>query len=65
MATASTQSDWLRPKDVQTLMKIGSTRFWQLVREGAFPVSRPSGKLVYIRRTDVENFFQNGYAKAA
>ena len=59
--------EWLKPKDVQRLFKIGHNKFYQFVRDGAFPVSKPDpkGRAVFIRRSDVERFFEKGYPKAA
>ncbi len=59
--------EWLKPKDVQRLFKIGHSKFYQFVRDGAFPVSKPDpkGRAVFIRRSDVEHFFEQGYPKAA
>ncbi|GAB4026402.1 helix-turn-helix domain-containing protein [Spirosoma gilvum] len=61
------QDEWLKPKDVQRLFKIGHNKFYQFVRDGAFPVSKPDpkGRAVFIRRSDVERFFEQGYPKAA
>ncbi|MVM39507.1 helix-turn-helix domain-containing protein [Spirosoma sp. HMF3257] len=63
-------TEWLTPKQVQSIFKFGNTRFWQLVKDGAFPVSRPKSptgrdlRIVRIRRSDVDAFMAGGYQTA-
>lgn len=52
--------DYLRPKEVQHLLGIGNTKFWNLVREGYFATTKIGGsksKLVYVRRADIDKLF--------
>ncbi|GAB3219494.1 helix-turn-helix transcriptional regulator [Spirosoma arcticum] len=54
-----TQRDYLRPKEVQTLLGIGNTKFWNLVKQGYIAIIKPEGptsKLVYVKRTDIDRF---------
>ncbi|QHV98283.1 helix-turn-helix domain-containing protein [Spirosoma endbachense] len=66
---AAQPDEWLTPNDVQRIFKLGKTRFWQLVNDGAFPVSRPHSvpdkktRSVWIKRADVEDFMRRGYPK--
>ncbi|GAB3963003.1 hypothetical protein GCM10028805_65250 [Spirosoma harenae] len=68
---AAQPDEWLTPNDVQRLFKIGKTRFWQLVSDGAFPVSRPKvdeekkTRAVLVKRSDVEKFMRNGYPQTS
>jgi len=59
--------EWLKPKDVQRLFKIGHNKYYQFVKDGAFPVSKPdpNGRAVFIRKGDVDRFFEEGYPKSA
>ncbi|WP_097126343.1 helix-turn-helix domain-containing protein [Spirosoma fluviale] len=59
--------EWLKPKDIQRIFKIGHNKYYQFVRDGAFPVSKPDpkGRAVFVRKSDVEKFFERGYPKAA
>ncbi len=67
MVTASQESpeEVLRPKDVQRILKIGHDKFYQLVKDEAFPVSRPSKRLLYVRRADINTFIKNGYPQTS
>lgn len=55
--------EWLRTSDVRSILKCGETRIRQLIRDKAFPVSKPFGRIIYARRSDIEQFLQNGYSK--
>jgi predicted DNA-binding transcriptional regulator AlpA len=59
--------EWLRPSDVIKALGISKGKFYQLERDGAFPVSRPQGKgrLCFVRHSDIEAFLKNGYPKSA
>lgn len=62
--------DWLTPKDAQSIYRWGKTRFWQLVADGAFPVTRPkaptgrASRIVYVKRSDIDKFLATGYQTA-
>lgn len=52
--------EYLRPKEVQQLLGIGGTKFWNLVREGYFATTKIGGtksKLVYVLRSDIDKLF--------
>lgn len=68
---SSTQPDeWLTPDDVKRIYRWGNTRFWQLVKDGAFAVTRPktltgrNTRIVFVRRSDVDAFLNSGYPSA-
>ncbi len=56
-----TADEWLRTSDLKSILKCGDSRVRQLIREKAFPVSRPYGRTIYARRSDVEQFMVKGF----
>lgn len=56
--------EYLRPKEVQSLLGIGNTKFWNLVKQGYISTSKPFGpksRIVYVKRSDIDRFM-NGQA---
>ncbi|MBO0935081.1 helix-turn-helix domain-containing protein [Fibrella sp. HMF5335] len=58
--------EWLRPKDVQRYLKVSANRYYQLIKDNAFPVTKPDpeGRLVYVSKADVDAFVRRGYPAA-
>lgn len=51
--------EYLRPKEAQSLLGIGNTKFWNLVKQGYLNTIKPCGpqsRLVYIKRSDIDRF---------
>ena len=55
------EKEWLRPKEVQAYLGVGHDKYYSLVRQGAFPISKPGGKLAYAKRSDLDAFVKNGF----
>lgn len=46
--------EWLRPKEVQAYLGVGHDTYYKMARNGLFPVSKPNGKLAYVKKSDLD-----------
>ena len=61
----STKNEYYRPREAQKVLKIGNTKFWNLVKSGLIPTVRPFGpnsRLVYVLRSDIDRFMRKSQA---
>ena len=59
-------NEWLRPKEAQAYLNVSANKYYQLVKDQAFPVHKPDpkGRLVYVRKSDIDTFLRSGYPVA-
>lgn len=64
-STQNVQSEWMTIDDLAAMLKLSKSTIYKMTSKAVLPHYKPAGKLVYFKRTEIEQWINESKVIAA